>query len=108
MQAKVEFDLEVQKIKYQGNTNITDLAELKLKEGSRTQIDESLDLISLIDEVELKKGSRTKIDKSLDLTFPIKIFFKLTNLYFSTLGAEEFQATIEERWDVVKRALLVF
>ena len=74
MQAKVEFDLEVQKIEYQGNTNIIDLAEFKLKEGSRT-----------------------KIAKSLDLTFLIKIFFMLTSLYFSTLGAEEFRTIIERR-----------
>ena len=67
MQAKVEFDLEVQKIEYQGNTNIIDLAEFKLNEGSRT-----------------------KIYKSLDLTFLIKILFMLTSSYFSTLGAEDF------------------
>ena len=74
MLAKVEFDLEVQKIEYQRKTNIIDLAEFKLKEGSRT-----------------------KIDKSLDLTFLIKIFFMLTSFYFSTLGAEEFRTIIERR-----------
>ena len=79
MLAKVEFDLEVQKIEYQRKTNIIDLAEFKLKEGSRT-----------------------KIDKSLDLTFLIKIFFMLTSFYFSTLGAEEFRTIIERRWEELR------
>ena len=61
VQAKVEFDLELQKIEYQGNTNIIDSAEFKLKEGSRT-----------------------KLVKSLDLTFLIKLFCMLISLYFST------------------------
>ena len=64
VQAKVEFDLEVQKIEYQGNTNIIDSAEFKLKEGSRT-----------------------KLLKSLDLTFLVKIFCMLISLYFSMSGA---------------------
>ena len=41
----LEFDLEEQKIRSQGNTN--DI-KLKLKEGSRTKIVESLDLTFLL------------------------------------------------------------
>ena len=62
-----------------------------------------MDLTSLIDELEFKEGSRTKIDKSLDLTFLIQIFFMVTSLYFSALGAEEFQITVERRWKEVMR-----
>ena len=50
VQAKVEFDLEVQKIDYQGNTNSIDLAEFKLKEISRNKLVKSLNLTTLIDE----------------------------------------------------------
>ena len=58
MHAKVEFDLELQKIEYQGRFKF-------------------LDLTSLIDEFEFKEGSRTKLVKALDLTFLIKIFLCL-------------------------------
>ena len=34
--AKAEFDLVIQKIKYQGNTNVIDLPESRLKEGTGT------------------------------------------------------------------------
>ena len=71
VQAKVEFDLDVQKIEYQGNTNFIYLAEFKLKEGSRT-----------------------KIAKSLDLTFLIKLFWMIISLYFSTSGADDFRANL--------------
>ena len=67
VQAKAEFDLEMQKI---------NLAEFKLKEGSENKIDKSLDLTSLITEFKFKECSRTKIDKSLDLTF-LKMFLSL-------------------------------
>ena len=96
VQAKVEFDLEIQKIEYQGNTIIIYLAEFKLKEGSGTKINKSLHLTSLIDEFEFKEGSRTKIDKSLDLTFLVKLFFMHISLYFRTSGAEEFRTIIEK------------
>ena len=75
VQAKVEFDLELQKIEYQGNTNIIDSAEFKLKEGSRT-----------------------KLVKSLDLTFLVKLFCMLISLYFSTSEAEDLWKIIERRW----------
>ena len=48
VQAKAEFDLEIQKIEYQRNTNVIDLAEFRLKKGSGTKIDKSLDLIFLV------------------------------------------------------------
>ena len=67
MQAKVELGLEVQKIENQGNTNIKDSAEFKLKEGSRT-----------------------KLVKSLDIIFLVKLFFMLISFYFSTSGTEDF------------------
>ena len=102
LQAKVEFDLEIQKIVYKGNTNIIDLAEFKLNEGSGIKIYKSLDLTSLINEFEFKEGSRTKIDKSLELTFLVKIFFVLASLYFSILGAEEFRTIMERRWEEVR------
>ena len=87
VQAKVEFDLEIQKIEYQGNTIIIYLAEFKLKEGSGTKINKSLHLTSLIDEFEFKEGSRTKIDKSLDLTFLVKIFFCAYQFIFQYFGS---------------------
>ena len=61
MQAKVKFDFTVQMIDYLGNTNLIVLSEFRLKEGSKTNI-----------------------DKSLDLTFLIKVFFMFPSLYFST------------------------
>ena len=79
VQAKLEFDLEVQKIEYQGNTNTLDSAGFKLKEGSRT-----------------------KLLKSLDLTFLVKIFCMLISLYFSTSGAEDFWTIIERKWEELR------
>ena len=61
MQAKAKFDLKLQKIDYLGNTYLIVLSEFRLKEGSKTNI-----------------------DKSLDLTFLIKVFFMFPSLYFST------------------------
>ena len=61
MQAKVKFDFTVQMIDYLGNTYLIVLSEFRLKEGSKTNI-----------------------DKSLDLTFLIKVFFMFPSLYFST------------------------
>ena len=81
MQAKLEFDLEEQKMEYQWNTNIVDSAGLKLR----------------VDNYLLKEGSRTKLFKSLNQTFLIKLFCMLISLYFSTSGAEDFQMIIEER-----------
>ena len=49
VQAKAEFDLELQKIEYQGNTDVIDLAEFRLKEGSGTKIDKSLNQTFLMD-----------------------------------------------------------
>ena len=72
-----------------------------MKEGPGTKIDKSLDLTALITERKIKEGSRTKIDKSLHLTF-LKIFFVLTSLYFSTLGAEEFGTIVERRWEEMR------
>ena len=82
MQAKLEFDLEEQKMEYQWNTNIVDSAGLKLR----------------VDNYLLKEGSRTKLFKSLHQTFLIKLFCMLISLYFSELGAEDFLTIIEERW----------
>ena len=48
MQAKVKFDFTVQMIDYLGNTNLIVLSEFRLKEGSKTNIDKSLDLTFLI------------------------------------------------------------
>ena len=68
--------------------------------GSESNIDR-LYLTVLITEFKSKEGSRTKIDKSLDLTF-LKIFFGLTSLYFSTLGAMEFRTIVERRWEELR------
>ena len=103
VQTTVKFDLKIQKINYLGNTNVIDLTEFRPKEGSRTKkLAKSSNLTSLINEVKIKKGSKTKIDKSLDLTFLIKVLFMFTSLYFSTLGTEEFQTKIEERRERVR------
>ena len=92
VQAKLEFDLEVQKIKYYivhmvwlltGVCYITDSAGLKLR----------------VDNYLLKEGSRTKLFRSLNIIFLIKLFYVLISLCFSTLGAEDFRTIIEERWE---------
>ena len=68
VQAKLEFDLEVQKLEYQWNTNIIDSAGLKLR----------------VDNYLLKEGPSSKLFKSLNQLFIMKLFCKLISLYFST------------------------
>ena len=88
MQAKLEFDLEAQaqKMKYQWNINIIDSDGWKLR----------------MDNYLLREGSRTKLFKSLNLIFLVKLFYMLISLCFSTSGAEDFQAIIEERWEELR------
>ena len=74
VQAKLEFDLEVQEMEYHGNIKIIDPAGLKLK----------------VDNNLLRKGSRIKLFKSLNLIFLTKLFYMLISLCFSTSGVEDF------------------
>ena len=55
-----------------------------------------------VDNYLLREGSRTKVFKSLNLIFLIKLFYMLINLCFSMSGAENFQTIIEERWEELR------
>ena len=93
VRANLEFDFVLQEMKHYivlivwlltGVCNVLDSAGLKLevynyllKKGSRTKLYMSSNLIALI-------GRNYKLQRVLDL------FYMLINLFFSTLGAQEF------------------
>ena len=80
VQAKVKFDLKIQKITYLGNINAIDITEFRTKEGSRTKLAKSSNLTSLINEVKVKESSKTKID-------PNKGTFYVHQFIFQHLGS---------------------
>ena len=104
VQANLEFDLILQEMKHYmvlnvwlltGACYVLDSAGYKIrvdnyliKEGSRTKLDISLNLIALIER---------------NYKFIVELLYILINLGFNTSGAQDFRIIIEKRWEKLRR-----